>query len=153
MAVTLREGLRGVQTEFATLADVTDERRNRTVRRAARLLALTPAIAVTGVTSAAVADPPAQWADNPSVSTLHVLLVLVVAPVALFVLIWLLVYLPSMTRGEKYKPGQAWRGEPEWFGGPRGGVEALESGGRQPAVGAGVSDEAGQTRGGASGRW
>jgi hypothetical protein len=56
------------------------------------------------------------------------LLVLVVIPLALFGLIWLLVYLPSMTRGEKYKPGQAWRGEPEWFGGPRGGLEALEPG-------------------------
>jgi hypothetical protein len=116
-----------------------------------------PAIAVTGVTSAAVADPPAQWADNPSVSTLRVLLVLLVAPLALFALIWLLVYLPSMTRGERYKPGQAWRGQPEWFGGPRGGLAALETPGRQPALaagaGAGAGDEAGQTRGGASGRW
>ncbi|HVH93426.1 MAG: hypothetical protein ACJ72A_17865 [Nocardioidaceae bacterium] len=132
---------------------MTDERRNTSVRRAARLLALMPAIVVTGVTSAAVADPPAQWADNPSVSAMHVLLVLVVAPLALFALIWLLVYLPSMTRGEKYKPGQAWRGEPEWFGGPRGGVEALEPGTAQPAVTAGAGDEVGQTRGGASGRW
>jgi hypothetical protein len=112
-----------------------------------------PAIAVTGITTAAVADPPAQWADNPSVSTMHVLLVLVVAPLALFALIWLLVYLPSMTRGEKYKPGQAWRGEPEWFGGPRGGLEALEPGTQQSAVTTGAGDEVGQTRGGASGRW
>jgi hypothetical protein len=112
-----------------------------------------PAIAVTGVTSVAVADPPAQWPDNPSVSTLHVLLVLLLAPLALFALIWLLVYLPSMTHGNKYKPGQAWRGEPEWFGGPRGGVEGLESSGRPPAVGAGTGEQAGDTRGGASGRW
>jgi hypothetical protein len=108
---------------------------------------------VTGVTSTAVADPPAQWPDNPSVSTLHVLLVLVVAPLALFALIWLLVYLPSMTHGQKYRPGQAWRGEPEWFGGPRRGLEGMDSGSQQPAVSAATGDEAGQTRGGASGRW
>lgn len=112
-----------------------------------------PAIAVTSVTGVAVADPPAQWPDNPSASMLHILLVFLIAPVGLFLLIWLLVYLPSMTRGEKYKPGQAWRGEAEWFGGPRGGVEGLDSGSRPPAVGAGTGDQTGETRGGASGRW
>ena len=123
------------------------------VRRAARLLALTPAIVVMSTTGAAFADPPAQWQDNPSVSPLYVLVVMVAIPVALFLLITLLVYLPSMARGEKYKPGQAWRSEPEWFGGPRSGLDALEGGQHRAAVGAGSTDDQGETRGGASGRW
>jgi hypothetical protein len=117
------------------------------------LLALTPAIVVTSATGIAFADPPAQWEDNPSVSPLYTLLVLVGAPLALFLLITLLVYIPSMRRGEGYKPGQAWRSEPEWFGGPRGGVEAIEEGRNRQAVGAGTSEQQGDTRGGASGRW
>jgi hypothetical protein len=128
---------------------VTNRRRTPVVRRAARALALTPALLVTFATQAAFADPPASWPDNDSVSPLWALLVLLVIPVALFVLITLLVYLPSMSKGEGYRPGQVWRGEPEWFGGPRGGIEALDSSTR-PAVGAGGTDT---TRGGTSGRW
>ena len=119
------------------------------VRRAARVLALVPAILVTTATGSALAAPPEQWEENGPVSPLHVILLLVVIPVALFALIWLLVYLPSMRKGQHYQPGLAWRGEPEWFGGPRGGIEALDSSTR-PAVGAGGTDT---TRGGTSGRW
>ena len=60
-----------------------------------------------------------------------------VIPIGLFILITLLVYIPSMTKNESYRPGQAWRGEPTWFGGPRGGfLEAAESKPRRsvPAV-------------------
>lgn len=106
---------------------------------------------VTGATGAAFADAPEQWQDNGPVSPLHVLLVLAVIPIGLFLLIVLLVYLPSMSRGHSYRPGQAWRNEPEWFGGPRGGVEAAD---QQPAaVGSGSADTAETERGGASGRW
>jgi hypothetical protein len=108
-----------------------------------------PAIAVTSLTSTAFAEAPDQWADNPAVSPLYVLLVLVVIPVALFLVITLLVYLPSMSRGESYQPGQVWRGEPTWFGGPRAGIEAVEAT-PPPAVGSGGQ---GSTRGGTSGSW
>jgi hypothetical protein len=149
--VTRRD--RRVQTKFATLGGVTTDPSPHAVRRAARLLALVPAILVTGATGTAFADAPEQWQDNGSTSPLHVLLVLVVIPVALFLLITLLVYLPSMSRGETYHPGLAWRHEPEWFGGPRDGLDPAQ----QPtAVGAGRSqDEAGSESelGGASGRW
>jgi hypothetical protein len=104
-----------------------------------------PALAVTSLTGAAFADAPDQWENNPAVSPLHVLLVLVVIPVGLFALITLVVYLPSMSRGESYRPGQVWRGEPTWFGGPRAGIDAVEQ--TPPAVGSG-SD-----RGGTSGHW
>ena len=122
------------------------------VRRAARLLALTTALVVTGVSGTAVAAPPEQWEGSPGVSALRALLVLVLIPLGLFLLITLLVYLPSMKRGgsgHAYRPGEVWRNEPEWFGGPQAGVDAVDSAPR-PAVGSG---EQGPGRGGASGRW
>ena len=132
-----------------TPADPSSDRRAATsrsalLRRAARLAALVPALAVTGLAGTAVADPPAQWQDAPGASPLSVLLLLGGVPLALFLVITLLVYLPSMSRTHRYEPGQAWRNEPEWFGGPRGGLQDDD----QPAVAAG-DDE----RGGASGRW
>ncbi len=132
---------------------VTTQPQTSTVRRAARVLALLPALLVTSTTGAAFADAPDQWADNPSVSPLFVLLVMAVIPVGLFLLITLLVYLPSMSRGESYRPGQVWRGEPTWFGGPRGGVDAVEVGATQPAVGSGDHDAGTSGTGGTSGRW
>lgn len=112
------------------------------VRRCLRLLAVLPAAAVMLATQPAMADAPELWEDAPDVAALEAILVLVLIPLGLFVLITLLVYVPSMSRGEGYHPGQAWRGESEWFGGPRTGVEALEPGEQKSAE-----------RGGSSGRW
>lgn len=128
---------------------MTNRPQTTAVRRAARVLAILPAVLVTFATSAAFAEPPEAWEDTPSVSGLRVILVLVVIPAALFLLISLLVYLPSMSRGNRYRPSEVWRGRPEWFGGPSGGLDAIDSG--QPA-------DAGQReltagRGGASGSW
>jgi hypothetical protein len=113
------------------------------------VLALAPAVLVTSTAGAAVADPPDSWENTPHVSPLYTLLVLGGIPLALFVLITLLVYVPSMSKDEGYQPGQAWRGEPEWFGGPRGGLEAADRT-VPPAVGDGRSES---TRGGTSGHW
>lgn len=129
---------------------MTSHREKSAVRRAARVLALVPALFVTSATGAAFAEAPATWEDNAAVSPLHVILVLAVIPIGLFVLITLLVYLPSMSRGESYQPGQVWRSEPSWFGGPRRGVDSVDGNDEQPAVGRGGS---GSTRGGASGHW
>ncbi len=145
--------LRTDQTGLGTLVHVTKPADNPAVRRAARLLALAPAMLVTSATGAAFADAPQQWEDNGSVSPLHALLILGVIPVGLFLLIVLLVYLPSMARGESYRPGQAWRGEPEWFGGPRGGVEAADRVEQPAAAGSGAKHASETERGGASGRW
>ena len=121
------------------------------LRRVAALLLLVPALLVTSLTDIASADAPVQWEDNGKTSPLYVILVLVVIPVGLFVLITLLVYLPSMMRkGESYQPGQPWRNEAEWFGGPRGGVGAVDKAEQPLAVGG--SDRP-QERGGASGQW
>ncbi len=39
-------------------------------------------------------------------------------PALLFALIALLVYLPSMRHGPRYRPGVGWWAAPVWFGGP-----------------------------------
>ena len=121
------------------------------LRRAAALLLLVPALLVTSLTGTASAEAPVQWEDSGPYSPLYVITILVVIPAALFALITLLVYLPSMTRrGESYQPGQPWRNEAEWFGGPRGGVGAVDST-EQPLAVSG-SDRS-KERGGASGQW
>jgi hypothetical protein len=130
---------------------VTSRRENTAVRRAARVLALLPALLVTCAAGTAFAETPEAWDDNDSVSTLYVILIMVIIPAALFLLICLLVYLPSMSRGSGgYKPGEAWRGEAEWFGGPSKGLAAVDEA-EQPS-GSG-STAAGSGRGGASGSW
>ncbi len=123
-------------------------------RRATRTLLK---FAVSGTLAAAVlvmtatpalADPPEQWNENEPVATLDALLIIGIIPIGLVLLITLLTYLPSMIRGQRYEPGLAWRDEPEWFGGPRGGVEAS----KREGIEAGTTAEAGE-RGGASANW
>lgn len=53
-------------------------------------------------------------------SAIETLLTFVVAPGALFVLIALLVYAPSMSRGPRYRPSVGWWAAPIWFNGPEG---------------------------------
>jgi hypothetical protein len=122
---------------------------DRVVRRAVRALALAPAALVVLSAAPVLAAPPEQWPAPEPVSTLQTLLVLVGIPVTLFVVISLLVYVPSMARGQKYTPGLAWRSENEWFGGPRGGVEAADQ--KDAKALEGVA--AGTDRGGSSARW
>jgi hypothetical protein len=120
------------------------------VRRAARVLALAPAVLVTCTAGAALADPPDTWEKAKDVSPLYTVLVLGAIPLGLFLLITLMVYLPSMTgRNKGYQPGQAWHGESQWFNGPRGGLQAADRN-APVAVGDGRSTP---VRGGTSGRW
>jgi len=123
------------------------------VRRAVRALALTPAVLVSAVPAAALADPPDSWRDNPAVSAQYTILVLVGIPLALFLLITLLVYLPSMRHRQSNDSGQAWRGEPEWFGGPSAGLEAVDKSEHPRQVEGARGGAGGPSRGGASGRW
>jgi hypothetical protein len=101
---------------------------------------------VTGV-SPAFASRPVSWPPADPVSPLDFIIVLVLIPAGLFILIALLSAIPSMARGDStYQPGLAWRNEPEWFGGPRGGLDKAD----EPAeLEAGESSD----RGGASARW
>ena len=131
---------------------MTNRPQNTVVRRAARVLAILPAILVTLAASTAFAEPPETWEDTPSVSGLHVIVLLVIIPVALFMLIWLLVYLPSMMRGNKDQSSLARHGQAEWFGGPQGGLEAVDTADNRVQPTAGAHDQGGG-RSGASGSW
>jgi hypothetical protein len=131
---------------------VTNRPQNTVVRRAARVLAILPAILVTLAASTAFAEPPETWEDTPSVSGLHVIVLLVIIPVALFMLIWLLVYLPSMMRGNQDQSGMVRHGQAEWFGGPQGGLEAVDTADNRVQPTAGAHDQGGG-RSGASGSW
>ena len=96
------------------------------------------------------ADVPEGWGgqtEHNSLDFLHALGVYLGAPLLLFVLIALAVYLPAMTRGEKLLPdhaGPSGHGvrEGQWIGGPRQGVAEL------PAA-----DGDDSRAGGASGSW
>jgi hypothetical protein len=114
------------------------------------VLALVPALVAVSATGAASAAEPATWTENTDVNPWHAILVYVVIPLALFAVITLLALLPTMGKSQSYHPGEAWRGEPEWFGGPRGGVHTLEAG---TPVDAGSNQAGGSHRGGASGSW
>jgi hypothetical protein len=131
---------------------VTNRPQNPVVRRAARVFAILPAILVTLAASTAFAEPPETWEDTPSVSGLHVIVLLVIIPVALFMLIWLLVYLPSMMRGNQDQSGMVRHGQAEWFGGPEGGLEAVDTADNRVQPTAGAHDQGGG-RSGASGSW
>jgi hypothetical protein len=95
----------------------------------------------------AFAEEPRSWQNAPHVSGLQFLVVLVLIPAGLFTIISVLASLPYMIGNKGYEPGQSWRSEPEWFGGPRKGVEAAEE---IPAKQIEASDS--QT-GGTSGTW
>jgi len=92
----------------------------------------------------ASADAPSSWESSPDVSGFQALLVLFLIPLGLFLVISLLAALPSLVKGDSYEPGQAWRSEGEWFGGPLKGVagadqvdsKQLESAGDQGGAGA-----------------
>jgi hypothetical protein len=120
---------------------------SRAARRALRALALAPAALVPLAASPALAAPPETWPDAEAVGALDFLLVLLALPLGLIVLITLLVYVPSMAKGEKYTPGLAWRSENQWFGGPKDGLEAADRSDRQQL------EATDADRGGASARW
>lgn len=94
------------------------------------------------------ADTPAAWENAPGVSGFQFLLVLGLLPLTLAAVIALLVYLPMLVSGDKgYRAGQAWRGESEWFGGPRKGVAAADE------VTPEQLESGSAATGSASGRW
>ena len=80
-------------------------------------LVLTAALA-----SPAAADPPQAWESEPSVSALDFLLVILIIPLGIALVLTLLTVLPSLTSKRGYEPGQSWRSDAEWFGGPTKGI-------------------------------
>lgn len=105
-------------------------------------LAAAPAFALLALP--ARADVPAGWGganEHNDLDALHALGIYLGAPLLLFVLIALAVYLPAMVRGERLLPDHS-GGEAQWIGGPRQGVAEL------PAP-----DSHDSQAGGASARW
>jgi hypothetical protein len=47
-------------------------------------------------------------------------------PAAIFALIALLVVLPGIIRGPRYRPGRSWEADPMWFGAPENAQSVLE---------------------------
>jgi hypothetical protein len=113
-------------------------------RRRVRALVLTSAPVLALLATPAWADVPEGWdgqTEHRSPDFLHALGVYLGAPLLLFALIALAVYLPAMIRGERLLPDHS-GGEAQWIGGPRQGVAEL------PAA-----DDEDSRAGGASGSW
>jgi hypothetical protein len=111
--------------------------------RASRALVVTLGVTLgTGLVVPAHADPPSTWEEADTGSVFDGLWLVGIA-LLVILLITLLVYLPSMIRGQSKEPALAFQDRPEWFGGPRTGVAAAQ--GEQ-----GAEDS---TKGGASARW
>lgn len=63
-----------------------------------------------------LADAPATWPDQPSISTLEALLFFGGIPLLAVIVIALLVMAPSLAKGPRYRAGQEWDSEPERLG-------------------------------------
>jgi hypothetical protein len=118
------------------------------VRRLTTTVAATAFLVLLGgLLDASGADTPQGWEKAPSVSGLHYVVVLVLLPLGLAAVIALLVTVPSLVSDRGYQPGQSWRGESEWFGGPRAGVTAAAD------VTPEQLEASSRDTGGTSGRW
>ena len=73
-------------------------------------------VALAGPASAVYRDD----GDDPGqgLSYFSSLLIFGVLPLAMFAIIALLVMLPSLAKGPRYRPGLSWWASPVWFGGP-----------------------------------
>jgi hypothetical protein len=122
-------------------------RQPRKLVRRAVLAVAAALVAVVAVPGAASADTPRAWEKADHVSGLEFLTVLVLIPVGLALVISLLALLPSMISDRGYEPGQSWRAEAEWFGGPQKGVGAADD------LAPDQIEAAESGRGGTSGQW
>ena len=118
-------------------------------RRLRRVLLLLGAawLVLGALVSPASADTPTAWEQAPDVSPLGFLMVLLILPLGCAAVITLLVVLPSLASDKGYEPGQSWRGDTEWFGGPSKGVKGADD------VTPDQIEQSSQGAGGISGRW
>jgi hypothetical protein len=120
----------------------------RFLSRATAVLATGLLAVLSGVLlDAASADTPADWEKPPPVSGFDYLLVLFLIPLGLALVISFLAFIPTLVGDHGYQPGQSWRGESEWFGGPRKGIAAADE------VTSDRLEAASTDTGSTSGRW
>lgn len=117
-----------------------------TSRTASRRAAISSAGLTMAVGLVLLAAPAYATVDDGSepgdgLSVIETLFYFVGIPLALFVGIALLVSLPSMVRGPRYRPGLGWWAAPIWFNGPESADTAVRT--APPTLGGG----------GASARW
>jgi hypothetical protein len=97
--------------------------------------------------SPASADQPESWESVPDVSAFEFVMLVLILPLAAAFVITLLTLVPLLINDRGYQPGQSWRSQVEWFGGPSRGVKAAHD----------VTPEQVEARsketGGTSGRW
>ena len=118
----------------------TSHAHRRPSRRVLRAAALPTAVALSLLAAPARADVPEGWTDVTTIDGRSALMLLVGAPLLLFVLIALAVYLPAMVRGEKLLPDYS-AGEGQWIGGPRQGVAELPAPDTEDSRAGGASGE------------
>ena len=120
----------------------------RFLPRATAVLAASLLAVLSGVLlDAASADTPEGWAKAPPVSGFDYLVVLFLIPLGLALVISFLAFIPTLVGDHGYQPGQSWRGESEWFGGPRKGIAAADE------VTSDRLEAASTDTGSTSGRW
>jgi hypothetical protein len=120
-------------------------------RRVLRAAAVSFGLVLGSIAAPAFAAPPdgGPWEPQDNGPLLETLLFLLGVPVLVFVVLAVLVYLPSMIHRQSAEPALAFRDRAEWFGGPRRGVDSTQSAGSTSATSATTGEETG----GASGRW
>jgi len=114
-------------------------------RRALRASVVAVGLALTTVATPALAAPPDTWENSDNGPLLNDLMFLIGVPLAVVAVVTLLTYLPSLARGQSSHGEPSFRDDPEWFGGPRRGVDATSD--------AGAAPEESSSKGGASAQW
>lgn len=110
----------------------------RTARRVS-VVALGLAAGLAAAPAHAEAPTTSFWEEAEDPSALEFLAIFVGAPFAIFAVLALLVYLPSMMRGQSSEPALVFSQRSEWFGGPRKKPDAEDdTTDREPTGGAGA---------------
>jgi len=115
----------------------------RAARAVARPFVVLAGLVLGSLAAPALATPPETWEDPDNGSALELLLILGGIPLGIILLLALMVYLPSMMRGQSSEPALAFQERSDWFGGPRKGVQATQD----------QASGASEDKGGAGGRW
>jgi hypothetical protein len=113
-------------------------------RRALRASVVAVGFALTTVATPALAAPPDTWDNSDNGPLLNDLMFLIGVPLAVIAVVTLLTYLPSLARGQSSHQEPSFRDNPEWFGGPRRGVDATSEA---------DAPEESSSKGGASAQW